>query len=90
MIDDLKQKINELFNNYERWYKPYNKETMFKALQADINNIFDKHATKTKEMTFILEDEEYDAFSLIYALADKGIINLEHENMEEEGVKVIL
>lgn len=46
---------------------------------------------------FFLDDEEnigekkmYTAFELIYRLANKGIINLDHDEIEKNGVKVIL
>lgn len=46
---------------------------------------------KANKTMFILEGKEYDAFELIYRLADIGVIHqLDHDNMEEEGVKVIL
>lgn len=47
--------------------------------------------TETNETKFILEDKTYDnPIELIYALANKGIINLDHDEMEEKGVKIIL
>ena len=85
----LKQGIGDLLKNDE-YYKAYNKETTLKAIKIDIDNIFKEYIPKTKETTFVLEDKEYDSFSLIYALADKGIINLEHNDIETKGVEVII
>lgn len=85
----LKQEIDNLLKNDE-WYKAYNKETTLNAIKIDIDNIFKEYIPETKETTFVLEGKEYDSFSLIYALADKGIINLEHNDIETKGVEVII
>ncbi len=85
----IKQEIDDLLKN-DKWYKAYNKETFIKAIKIDIDNILKKYIPKTKETTFVLENKEYDAFSLIYALADKGIINLEHDDIETKGIEVII
>lgn len=87
MIETIKKEINNLLKDDE-WYKAYNKETTIKAILVDINNIFEKFTGK--ETTFILENETFNSFELVYKLADKGIINLEHDNMEDKGIEVIL
>ena len=87
MIEQIKQKINDLSkNNFEHYYNPYDKRGALNAFLTDINNILDSYLTS--ETTFILDEETFDAFSLIYALCDKGIVNLEHDDFETEGVKV--
>ena len=87
MIEQIKQKINDLSkNNFEHYYNPYDKRGALNAFLTDINNILDSYLTP--ETTFILDEETFDAFSLIYALCDKGIVNLEHDDFETEGVKV--
>nr|DAP03737.1 MAG TPA: hypothetical protein [Caudoviricetes sp.] len=87
MIEQIKQKINGLSkNNFERYYNHYDKRGALNAFLTDINNILDSYLTP--ETTFILDEETFDAFSLIYALCDKGIVNLEHDDFETEGVKV--
>lgn len=87
MIEQIRQKINGLSkNNFERYYKPYDKRGALNAFLTDINNILDSYLTP--ETTFTLDEETFDAFSLIYALGDKGIVNLEHDDFETKGVKV--
>ena len=87
MIEQVKQKINDLSkNNFERYYKLYDKSGALNAFLTDINNILDSYLTP--ETTFTLDEETFDAFSLIYALCENGIINLEHDDFETKGVKV--
>lgn len=43
-----------------------------------------------EEEKLIGEDKLYTAFELIYKLADRGIISLDHEDIERKGVKVVL
>lgn len=88
-IGKIKEEINDLLKS-DKWYKSYNKEMTLKAILIDINNILDKYIPTNKESTFILEDEEYDSFELIYQLESKGCFNLEHNDIEEKGVEVIL
>ena len=85
MIESIKIEINNMLKN-DLCYKAYSKEDTIKAILIDINNIFAKYSAP--EIKFILDDETFDSFSLIYKLADKGTINLNHDNMETEGVKV--
>lgn len=85
--EQIKQQINDLSkNNFDCYYKPYDKKDALKAFLIDTNNILDSYLTP--ETTFILDEETFDAFSLIYALCDKGIVNLEHDDFETKGVKV--
>lgn len=87
MIEQIRQKINGLSkNNFERYYKTCDKRDALNAFLTDINNILDSYLTP--ETTFTLDEETFDAFSLIYALGDKGIVNLEHDDFETKGVKV--
>lgn len=88
-INEIKKEIDDLLRN-DRLYKAYSKETTIKAILIDINNILDKYIPTNKESTFILEEQEYNSFELIYKLADKGIINLEHNDIEKNGVEVTL
>lgn len=83
MIEDIKKEI-ELFLVNDSMITFITKEKVFEIL--------DKHAGKveSKETMFIYEGKEYDAFSLIYELANRGKLFLDHDNFEEEGVKVIL
>lgn len=87
MIEQIKQQINELSkDDFDCYYKSYDKKNTLKAILIDINNILDSYLTP--ETNFILDEKTFDAFSLIYALSDKGIINLEHADIETKGVKV--
>jgi len=88
-INEIKKEVNSLLKDDE-YYKAYRKESTIKAILIDINNILDKYVPTERESTFILEEKEYDSFNLIYELANKGIINLEHNDIEKNGVEVIL
>ena len=81
-INEIKKEINDLLKDDE-YYKAYNEERTIKAILIDINNILDKYAPSGKESTFILEEKEYNSFELIYQLANKGVINLEHNDIEK-------
>lgn len=85
MLEQIKAEINNMLKN-DRYYKAYSKENTIKAILIDINNIFIKY--QGPETKFILDDEILESFSLIYKLANKGIINLNHDNIEAKGIEV--
>ena len=85
MLEQIRTEINNMLKN-DYYYKAYSKEDTIKAILIDINNIFAKYSGP--ETKFIFDNEILDSFSLIYKLANKGIINLEHDDMEAKGIEV--
>ena len=84
------EKIKKDINKYLVQEHRKRKDNLMISVFDEIINILNKYLPKTKETTFIFEDREYNAVNLIYALSNNGIIDLNHDEMEEVGVKVIL
>lgn len=97
-------KINKVkpisYNYLQSWYQD-SMDTSKEPIWTDehleeLYKDFDLYPkSNTKENLFLFENskgklELYDGFSLVYRLADEGIISLDHTDYEEKGIKVIL